>query len=79
MNKDDLQIAGLQRLFKKGATNFVLLHKDGKAVAFQLDQNGDVTIIERQTDIRFRSTGLSLLEEGWTCVGPGLEYSFLFE
>ena len=34
MNKDDYPKAGLQRLFQKGVDNFVLLHKNGKAVAF---------------------------------------------
>ena len=79
MNTDDYSNAGLQRLFQKGADHFVLLHKNGKAVAFQLDQNGNVTIVDRQTDINFRSTGLSLLDDGWKCVSPGLEYSWLFE
>ena len=79
MNKDDLKNAGLQRLFEKGAGNFVLLHKNGKAIAFQLDRHGAVSIVDRQTDVNFRSTGLSLLEDGWKCVGPGLEYSWLFE
>jgi hypothetical protein len=79
MNKNDYPKAGLQRLFQKGADNFVLLHKNGKAVAFQSNQNGDVNIIDRQTDIDFSSTGLSLLDDGWKCVGPGLQYSWLFE
>jgi len=79
MNKDDYPKAGLQRLFQKGADNFVLLHKNGKAVAFQSNQNGNVNIIDRQTDIDFSSTGLSLLDDGWKCVGPGLQYSYLFE
>ena len=79
MNKDDYSKAGLQRLFQKGVNNFVLLHKNGKAVAFQSDQNGNVNIVDRQTDVSFRSTGLSLLDDGWKCVGPGLEYSWLFE
>lgn len=79
MNKDDHLKAGLQRLFQKGADHFVLMHKDGKAVAFQSDQNGNVNITDRQTDIDFTSTGLLLLDEGWKCVGPGLEYSGLFE
>lgn len=79
MNKDDLKNAGLQRLFEKGINNFVLLHKNGKAVAFQLDHYGNVSIVDRKTDINFRSTGLSLLEDGWKCIGPGLEYGWLFE
>ena len=79
MNKDDYPKAGLQRLFQKGADNFVLLHKNGKAVAFQSNQNGNVNIIDRQTDIDFSSTGLSLIDDGWKCVGPGLQYSYLFE
>jgi len=76
---DDVKTAGLQRLFQKGAYNFVLLHKSGNAVAFRLDQNGDVAIVDRQTDVSFRSTGLLLIDDGWKCVGPGLEYSWLFE
>lgn len=79
MNKNDLKNAGLQRLFEKDTNNFVLLHKNGKAIAFQLDRNGKVSIVDRQTDINFRSTGLSLLGDGWKCVGPGLKYSWLFE
>lgn len=79
MNEDDYPKAGLQRLFQKDANSFVLLHKDGKAVAFQSDQNGNVNIVDRQADVDFRSTGLSLLDEGWKCVGPGLEYGWLFE
>jgi len=63
MNKNDYPKAGLQRLFQKGADNFVLLHKNGKAVAFQLNQNGNVNILDRQTDIDFSSTGLSLLDD----------------
>jgi uncharacterized pyridoxamine 5'-phosphate oxidase family protein len=64
---DDSKNAGLQRLFEKGAKNFVLMHKNRKAIAFQLDQNGNVSIVDCQTDISFRSTGLSLLEDGWKC------------
>lgn len=79
MNKDDHLKAGLQRLFQKGANHFVLLHKDGKAVAFQADQHGNVKITARQTDIDFTSTGLLLIDGGWKCIGPGLEYSRLFE
>ncbi len=79
MNKNNYPKAGLQRLFQKGADNFVLLHKNGKAVAFQSDQNGNVNIVDRQTDINSRLTGLSLLDDGWKCVGPGLQYSWLFE
>ena len=79
MNKDDFKNAALQRLFQKGAHHFLLLHKTGKAIAFQLDQNGDVTIVDRQIDVSFRSTGLLLIDDGWKCVGPGLKYSWLFE
>ena len=79
MTQDDFKNAGLQRLFKKGAHDFVLLHKSGKAIAFQLDQNGNVVIVNRLTDVSFRSTGLLLIGDGWKCVGPGLEYSRLFE
>ena len=79
MSQDDYKNAGLQRLFQKGAHNFVLLHKSGNAIVFQLDQNGDVTAVDRQTDVSFRSTGLLLIDDGWRCVGPGLEFSWLFE
>ena len=79
MTQDDYKNAGLQRLFQKGAHHFLLLHKTGKAIAFQLDQNGDVTIVDRQTDVSFRSTGFLLIDDGWKCVGPGLEYSRLIE
>lgn len=79
MNEDDYPKAGLQRLFQKGADHFVLLHKSGKAVAFQSDQNGNVTIADRQTDINFTETGLSLIDDGWKCIGPGLAYSWVFE
>jgi hypothetical protein len=77
--EDNYSKAGLQRLFQKGVNNFLLLHKNGKAVAFQLDQNENVNIVDRQTDISFKSTGISLLDDGWKCVGPGSEYSWLFE
>jgi hypothetical protein len=79
VTQDDFKNAGLQRLFQKGASNYVLLHKSGKAIAFRLDRNGNVTIVDRLTDVSFRSTGLSLLDDGWKCVGPGLEYSWFFE
>ena len=79
MDKNELSKAGLQRLFQKGGNNFVLLHKNRKAVAFQSNDNGNVTIVDRQTDVNFTSTGLSLIEDGWKCVGPGLEYSWLVE
>ena len=79
MKKDDYSNPGLQRLFQKGTNNFVLLHKYGQAVAFQSDQNGNINILDRQTDIDFTSTGLFLLDDGWTCVGPGLTYSRLLE
>lgn len=79
MDEDKYPKAGLQRPFQKDANHFVLLHKKGQAVAFQAELNGNVTITERQTDIDFSSTGLSLLDEGWKCIGPGLEYSWLFE
>ena len=79
MDQNEYPKAGLQRLFQKGTDNFVLLHKQGKAVAFQTDQNGNVNILDRQADIDFSPTGLSLLSDGWKCVGPGLEYSGLFE
>lgn len=79
MNEDAYPKAGLQRLFQKGDNHFVLLHKSGKAVAFQLDENGNVNIVDRQTDIHFTETGLSLLDDGWKCIGPGLEYSWVVE
>lgn len=79
MNMDDYPKAGLQRLFQKGANHFVLMHKTGKAIAFQLDHDGNVTVVERQTDVSFTSTGLSLIDDGWKCIGPGLEFSWLFE
>lgn len=79
MNENNYPKAGSQRLFQKGADHFVLLHKAGKAVAFQSDQNGNVNIVDRRTDIDFTATGISLLDDGWKCVGPGLEYGWLFE
>jgi len=79
MNKNDFEKAGLQRLFQKGVNHFVLMHKNGKAIAFRLDENKHVNVVDRQTDVHFRSTGISLIDDGWKCVGPGLEYSWLFE
>ena len=79
MNTDDDSKAGLQRLFQKGKNNFVLMHKKREAIAFQLDHHGNVRIVDRQSDIAFTSTGRALIDEGWKCVGPGLEYSGLFE
>lgn len=79
MDTNDHSNAGLQRLFQKGENHFVLMHKNGIAVAFQLDHNGNVNGVDRQTNVSFTATGISLIENGWTCVGPGLEYSWLFE
>ena len=79
MTQDDFKNAGLQRLFQKGAYDYVLLHKSGKAIAFQLDRDGKVTIVDRLTGVSFRSTGLLLIGDGWKCVGPGLEYGRFFE
>jgi len=79
MTEVDFSKAGSQRLFQKGVDNFVLLHKDGMAVAFRSDDNERVNIVDRQTDVSFTSTGLSLINDGWKCVGPGLEYSWLLE
>ena len=79
MTQDDHKNAGSQRLFQKGAHHCVLLHKSGRAIAFQLDRNGHVAVEDRLTGVSFKSTGRSLIAEGWKCVGPGLEYSWLFE
>ena len=54
--KNNYSKVGLQRLFQKDINNFLLLHKNGKAVAFQLDQNENINIVGRQTDISFKST-----------------------
>lgn len=79
MNENDYVKSGLQRLFQKGETHFVLMHKNGSVVAFQLDVNGKTLVLDRQTDVDFTATGCSLLDDGWTCVGPGLEYTGLFD
>ena len=79
MHTDHLRKAGLQRLFSKGGTHFVLLHKKGVAIAFQLDGDGNVHHVDRQTEVSFTSTGIALIEDGWKCVGPGLEYGWLFD
>ena len=50
MATDEYSNAGLQRFFQKGGNNFVLIHKNGKAVSFQLDHSGNVNIVDRQTD-----------------------------
>lgn len=79
MNKEEVSKTGLQRLFQKDVDHFILLHKDGKAVAFQIDPDGNSNVVDRQTDVNFRETGRSLRDDGWKCVGPGLEWSWLFE
>ena len=79
MNKDDSSKAGDQRIFQKGVNNFLLLHKKGKVIAFQLDENGNANVVDRQNDINFKLTGRALINDGWRCVGPGLEYSWLLK
>jgi hypothetical protein len=66
-----------QRLFQKGAHNFVLLNTEGQVVAFPMEDK--IKIINRQSDVDFKSTGNALRADGWQCIGPGLEYSWLFE
>jgi hypothetical protein len=76
---DGSKHAGLQRLFQKDSNKFVLLHRNGNAVAFQLAPDGGASVVDRQTDVSFHATGRALLDEGWKCVGPGSAYSGLFE
>ncbi len=66
-----------QRLFSYPGNRFVLIAKSGQAVAFSLDAGGTPEVIERIQDVDFRATGTLLIQNGWRCVGPGLEYAAL--
>jgi len=70
---------GAQRLFQHANGGCVLLVKSGGAVSFWIDDNNGAHVIERLKDVNFRATGTQLKKDGWRCVGPGLEFSWLLD
>jgi len=67
-----------QRLFQHGAERFILLNRKGLCVVFRREADGRITVLDRQCDLDFRASGSALIRDGWRCVGPGLEYAWLF-
>jgi hypothetical protein len=51
-----------------------LLTKMGEAVSFWVDEEHQVHVVERLKGVEFKAPGNRLREEGWRCVGPGLEF-----
>jgi hypothetical protein len=49
------------------------------AVSFWIDEQNQVQLVERLSDVDFKATGTQLKEEGWKCIGPGMEYAWLLE
>jgi hypothetical protein len=70
---------GTQRLFQHINGRYVLLSKAGVAVSFWIDAQNQVQISERLNDVDFKATGTQLKKDGWKCIGPGMEYAWLFE
>jgi hypothetical protein len=70
---------GTQRLFQHPNGGYVLLSKFGQAVSFWFDPKEQLQVKERFEDVDFKATGSQLKQEGWRCVGPGLEFSWLLE
>ena len=68
-----------QRLFSHPGGNFILLTQGGTAVQFQVDGQHRVRILRKLEDVDFKATGDGLRADGWRCVGPGTEYSWVLE
>ena len=76
--EDSLKISpGTQRLFHDMRRRYILLHKAGIAVSFWIDDEGEVHLSERLHDVDFKATGTLLKQNGWHCIGPGMEYAWL--
>ncbi len=56
-----------------------MLTKMGEAVSFWVDQEHQIHVVERLKGVDFKATGNRLREEGWRCVGPGLEFVGVLE
>jgi len=70
---------GAQRLFQHANGGCVLLAKPGEAVSFWVDEKNGPHVIKRLKGVDFRATGTQLKKDGWRCVGPGLEFSWLLD
>ena len=70
---------GGQRLFRHANGGCVLLAKSGRAVSFWTDEKDRVHVVERLDGVGFKATGTRLKKDGWSCVGPGLGFSYLLE
>lgn len=70
---------GTQRLFQHANGGYVLLSKFGQAVSFWFDAQEHLQVKEKLEGVDFKATGSQLIQEGWRCVGPGLEFSWLLE
>jgi hypothetical protein len=68
-----------QRLFQHGTQRFILLNRQGLCVAFRREADGRISVFDRQCDLDFRASGSALIRDGWRCLGPGLEFAWLFE
>ena len=68
-----------QRLFQHGAKRFILLNRLGLCVVFRRETDGSISILDRQRDLDFKASGSALIRDGWRCVGPGLEFAWLFD
>lgn len=77
MNRGEKRDPSSQRLFSCPGNRFVLISKSGRVVAFRMDANGAPEVMERLEDMDFKATGGMLIQSGWRCVGPGLEYAAL--
>jgi hypothetical protein len=79
MMKTNMGHPGKQRLFRHANGGAILLEKSGRAVSFWTDEKGKVYVAKRLDGVDFRATGTQLKKDGWQCVGPGLEFSYLLE
>ena len=70
---------GTQRVFQHADGRYILLTKTGKAVSFYIDERDAVYVLEELEGVDFKATGTQLKEEGWKCIGPGIEFDRLLE